>query len=186
VLAVFQFDAVSVPRIERLIADGRLPTLAQLRSRGKWLDLETPATHLPAGAYATLYSGMHMPDHGLHYAFQWSPPHQRVRWRGEFPQPVLVWERLARAGKRSLVIDPYECLPPQTLNGVVVAGYQLVKVVSSRETAVTARRTAPSRLRASLKSFNRVGRVLRDRTRGRSGGGRTPDARSRRLRAYCR
>src|SRR4051794_29446517 len=124
-LAVFQFDAVSMPRIEQLLAEGRLPTLAELRSRGRWLDLTTPATHFPAGSYATLYSGVEVPEHGMYYAFQWSPSHQRVRWRGEFPQPLMVWERLAQAGKRTLVVDPYECLPPRVTEGVVLAGQQL-------------------------------------------------------------
>ena len=141
-LAVFQFDAVSVPRIEQLLSEGRLPMLAGLRERGKWVDLDSPATHLPAGAYATMYSGTHMPDHGSYYAFQWSPPQQRVRWRGDFPQPVMVWERLARAGKRSLVIDPYECLPPDALDGVVIAGFQLVNMMSlPRWTAPASRRS---------------------------------------------
>jgi predicted AlkP superfamily phosphohydrolase/phosphomutase len=130
VLAVLQFDAVSVPRIERLLGEGRLPKLAELRSRGRWLDLETPATHFPAGSYATLYSGAGIPEHGMYYAFQWSPPHQRVRWRGEFPQPLMIWERVARAGKRTLVVDPYECIEPQVSNGVVLAGYQLANVMS--------------------------------------------------------
>jgi len=130
VLAVYQFDAVSVPRIERLLAEGRLPKLAELRERGRWVDLETPATHFPAGSYATLYSGQDVADHGMYYAFQWSPAHQRVRWRGEFPQPLLIWERAARAGKRTLVIDPYECTLPRQSNGVALAGYQLVNVMS--------------------------------------------------------
>ena len=129
-LAVLQFDAVSVPRIERLLAEGRLPKLAELRERGRWVDLETPATHFPAASYATLYSGADVGDHGMYYAFQWSPTHQRVRWRGEFPQPQMLWERLARAGKRTLVIDPYECIEPAAWNGVLLAGYQLVNVMS--------------------------------------------------------
>jgi predicted AlkP superfamily phosphohydrolase/phosphomutase len=130
VLAVFQFDAVSVPRLERLLAEGRLPKLAELRERGRWLDLDSPATHFPAGSYATLYSGLDIADHGMHYAFQWSPAHQRVRWRGEFPQPLTIWERLARAGKRTLVVDPYECTEPEVSNGVLLAGYQLINVMS--------------------------------------------------------
>jgi predicted AlkP superfamily phosphohydrolase/phosphomutase len=157
VLAVFQFDAVSVPRIEALLAEGKLPTLAQLRERGRWFDLDSPATHLPAGAYATLYSGMHVPDHGQYYAFQWSPPHQRLRWRGEFPQPVMVWERLAKAGKRSLVIDPYECLPPETLDGVALAGYQLVNTMSlPRWTAPAAEARTIDRLFGRPRSVNEV------------------------------
>src|ERR671918_1295795 len=104
-LAVLQFDAVSVPLVERLLAEGRLPALADLRARGRWLELQTPATHFPAGTYASLYSGLDIPDHGMYYAFQWSPQEQRLRWRGSFPQPHMVWERLASAGKRVLVVD---------------------------------------------------------------------------------
>jgi predicted AlkP superfamily phosphohydrolase/phosphomutase len=130
VLGVLQFDAVSIPRVERLLDEGRLPNLAALRERGRWVDLESTATHFPAASYATLYSGVDIADHGLYYAFQWSPEHQRVRWRGEFPQPLMIWERVARAGKRTLVIDPYECIEPALTNGVAIAGYQLVNVMS--------------------------------------------------------
>lgn len=129
-LGVVQFDAVSVPLLERLLGDGRLPALAELRARGRWHELETPATHFPAATYASLYSGLTVPDHGMYYAFQWSPEEQRVRWRGTFPQPRMLWERLASAGKRTLVVDPYECEPPRVLNGVALAGWQLVNVMS--------------------------------------------------------
>jgi len=130
VIAVFQFDAVSVPLLRRLLADGQLPTLADLRDRGRVLVLETPATHFPAGSYATLYSGLEIGDHGMYYSFQWSPAEQRVRWRGSFPSPELVWERLARSGKRSLVVDPYETERPRNLNGVALSGWQFVNVMS--------------------------------------------------------
>jgi len=116
--------------MERLLAAGRLPTLAGLRERGRWLGLETPATHFPAGSYATLYSGADIAEHGMYYAFQWSPQDQRLRWREQFPQPQMVWERVARAGKRTLVIDPYECAEPTVARGVAVAGFQFANVMS--------------------------------------------------------
>jgi predicted AlkP superfamily phosphohydrolase/phosphomutase len=130
VLGIVQFDAVSLELLERLLEEGRLPTLAALRARGQWYDLETPATHFPAASYATLYSGLPIPDHGMYYAFQWAPDQQRIRWRGTFPQPTTCWERLTAAGKRSLVIDPYECEPPRVLNGVALSGWQVVNVMS--------------------------------------------------------
>jgi predicted AlkP superfamily phosphohydrolase/phosphomutase len=138
VLGVIQFDAVSVPLVERLLEEERLPVLAELRSRGRWHELETPATHYPAASYATLYSGLRIPDHGMYYAFQWSPEEQRIRWRGTFPQPTLLWERLASAGKRVLIVDPYECEPPRSSNGVALAGWQLVNVMSLPRWAVPA------------------------------------------------
>ena len=130
VLAVFQFDAVSVPLLRQLLDDGRLPTLADLISRGRWLDLETPATHFPAASYFTLYSGVPVVDHGRYHAFQWQPAEQRSRWRGDRPGPMAVWERVARDGRRVLVLDPYESLRPEQLNGIAVSGWQFLNVVS--------------------------------------------------------
>ncbi len=129
-IAVVQFDAVSVPLVERMLAEGRLPTLAGLRDRGQWFELETPATHFPAGTYATLYSGRRVADHGMYYAFQWVPDEQRVRWRETFESPSAVWDRVASAGRRALVIDPYETTPPRASVGVAVSGWQFVNVMS--------------------------------------------------------
>jgi predicted AlkP superfamily phosphohydrolase/phosphomutase len=130
VLAVFQFDAVSVPLLRRLLDEGRLPTLAGLISQGRWLDLETPATHFPAASYFSLYSGVPVVDHGLYHAFQWQPAEQRVRWRGDRPGPPTVWERVGRARRRVLVLDPYESLRPEQLNGIALSGWQFLNVVS--------------------------------------------------------
>jgi predicted AlkP superfamily phosphohydrolase/phosphomutase len=130
VLGVFQFDAVSVPLLGRLLDEGRLPTLAELRARGRWLELETPATHFPAGAYFTLYSGVSVADHGMYHVFQWSPGQQRVRWREDFSAPLSIWERLATADKKALVVDAYESTHPRALRGVAVSGWQFVNVFS--------------------------------------------------------
>lgn len=143
-LAVLQPDAFSVPLVERLLEEGRLATLAELRARGHWLELETPATHFPAGTYPTLYSGRALADHGLYYSFQWSPKEQRLRWRDSFPGTTDVWERLAHAGKRTLVLDPYESEPPRTIEGVGLAGWQFVNVMSLNRWSV------PSSARSEL------------------------------------
>jgi predicted AlkP superfamily phosphohydrolase/phosphomutase len=130
VLVVVQLDAVSVPLVEQLLGEGRLPALAELRARGSWVELETPATHFPAGTYATLYSGLDVGDHGMYYAFQWRPDEQRLRWRESFPNPEQVWERVARAGRRVLVLDPYEAPVPRTQAGILLSGWQFVNVMS--------------------------------------------------------
>lgn len=125
-LAILQFDSASASLLARLLDAGRLPTLARLRERGRWHDLQTPATHFAAGAFHTLYSGVPLADHGLVYPFQWSPRDQRARYMTAFPGPAPVWERLSRLGRRTLAIDPYESRPPQTPPaGVFVSGWQL-------------------------------------------------------------
>ncbi len=41
-----------------------------------------------------------------------------------FAAPPAIWERLARAGKRTLAIDPYESRPPRDWRGTYVCGWQ--------------------------------------------------------------
>jgi len=123
VIAVLQFDAASVPLLERLEAEGRLPNLAELRERGTRLELDGPAEHFPASAYQTLYRGVEVGDHGLFYPFQWSPERQAIRLAGEFAAAPAIWERLARAGRGTLAIDPYECHVPAAAEGVLVCGW---------------------------------------------------------------
>lgn len=121
-LAVLQFDSPSLAVLDRMLAEGRLPTLAGLRGHGVWHELETPATHFAAGAFHTLYSGTELADHGLFYPFQWSAPDQRVRYTTAFPAPPPVWER---PGGPALAMDPYESRPPLTPpSGTVVSGWQ--------------------------------------------------------------
>jgi predicted AlkP superfamily phosphohydrolase/phosphomutase len=130
VLALIHLDAVSVPLLERLTAEGRLPVFQDLRRRGTWHELETPASHFPASTYFSMHSGYDVGDHGHHFSFQWSPEEQRVRHRHDFQAPTVAWERLAAAGRRSLVIDPYELAPPRTFDGRAVSGWQLANILS--------------------------------------------------------
>lgn len=123
-ICVLQFDAASVAVVERMLAGGRLPALAGLIARGRRVDLATPADHFAAGAFHTLYSGVELGDHGLFYPFQWDPAAQRARYMTAFPAPPAIWEHLARAGLRTLAIDPYESRPPRDWRGTYVCGWQ--------------------------------------------------------------
>jgi predicted AlkP superfamily phosphohydrolase/phosphomutase len=124
VICVLQFDAASVAVLDRLLAEGRLPVLAGLVERGRRIVLQTPAAHFAAGAFHTLYSGVELADHGLFYPFQWDASAQRARYMTAFPAPDAIWERLARAGRRTLAIDPYESRPPHDWKGTYVCGWQ--------------------------------------------------------------
>ncbi len=112
-ICVLQFDAASVRLVERMLAAGELPELAALRERGRHVELDTPAVDFAAGAFYTLYSGREIGDHGLFYPFQWSASEQRARYATAFDAPAPVWELLARAGLRTLAVDPYESRRPR-------------------------------------------------------------------------
>jgi predicted AlkP superfamily phosphohydrolase/phosphomutase len=123
-IAILQFDAVSPTHLDRLFAEGYLPALAALRNRGAWYDLDTPATHFEGAAAYSLYTGMGLGEHCLYYPWLWSAAEQRVRFFDDFPAPEAVWERIGRAGLRSLIIDPYEMRSPQVMRGVFLSGWQ--------------------------------------------------------------
>jgi predicted AlkP superfamily phosphohydrolase/phosphomutase len=122
-IAVIQFDAASASLCQRLEAEGRLPNLQALRREGTSLELETPAAHFPAGAYQDLYRGVEVGEHGLFYPFQWAAGDQRVRLAAQFGAPAPIWDRLGRAGRSTLAIDPYECHRPAEATGELYSGW---------------------------------------------------------------
>ena len=125
-LALLQFDASSRPLVQRMLDEGRLPALAGLLEGGRWHELgrSTPLM-VEAGSYVSLYSGDEVGEHGIYSAFQWSAADQRLRFMDHFPVPTAVWDRLSLAGRRSVVIDPYESWPARHTDGLsLLNGWQ--------------------------------------------------------------
>jgi predicted AlkP superfamily phosphohydrolase/phosphomutase len=135
-IAILQFDCVSLPHFNQLLNEGRLPALAKLRTQGDWLPLETPALKWEGATYFTLYSGRDVKDHGIYFPFLWSAADQRVRPQDDYQMPEAVWERLAKSGKRSLIIDPYEGKAPNLMAGKALCGWQFKHKVTLRRWSV--------------------------------------------------
>jgi predicted AlkP superfamily phosphohydrolase/phosphomutase len=125
VLAVLSLDSVAAPLVERLLAEGCLPNLAEIQRRGRAVEL---AEELPGAAYATLYTGRRLADHGLYFPLQWSATHQAARPYQELMSAELerhsLFRRLAAHGLRVLVLDPPECVPHAVDRGVLASGVQ--------------------------------------------------------------
>lgn len=124
VLAVISLDAVSRPLLDQMIHQGRLPHLAGLLGSGTTFMMKPTPIH--ASIYRSLYTGLGLSTHGVHYPFQWCASEQRV-----VPTPPVDWEdsvfaRLDRAGRRMLVIDPPECGRFAPRSGVAMSGWQFV------------------------------------------------------------
>lgn len=123
-LALIAFDAASSEIVDELLAEGRLPQLAALRAAGARVPLETPATSFPAAVYPTVWTGVPLERHGIHFPFMWSAEEQRVRFHTHFSSPPALWERLAPLGVRCVVVDAYESLVPRRLEGLYLRGWQ--------------------------------------------------------------
>lgn len=128
-LAVLNLDGVSQGLVRRLEEEGRLPALASLRARGTHHGLASDGESFAAATYATTYTGLPLPEHGLYYPFLWRAEEQRVRYVHRLPWPPAIWDRLADAGRRQLVIDPYEAHLPARADGLWVTGLQFTNRV---------------------------------------------------------
>lgn len=147
-VAVLLVDAVSVPLLQRMIADGRAPNIAGLRAAGVWHVPSSVATYF--GDRQTVHSGVGVAEHGQTFPLQWSAAEQRLRFYTSFDTVEAVWERIARAGRRCFVVDPYEGRAPKTPAGTVMSGWQFA------HPAVLQRWSSPrSAYKAAARRFGR-------------------------------
>lgn len=152
-LALIGFDAASPAIVDELLAEDRLPHLSALRASGTHLPLATPASYFPAAVYPTIWTGVPLEQHGIHFPFMWNASQQRVRVHTSFPYPVAMWERLAQNGVKCVVLDAYESLLPNTIDGLYLRGWQF------RNRVVLQRGGAPAgAMRHWEKRFGRASR----------------------------
>lgn len=168
-LALIGLDAASPVIVDELLAEERLPHLSALRASGTQFPLATPASSFPAAVYPTIWTGVPLERHGIHFPFMWSAPEQRVRFHTSFPSPVAMWERLAPNGVRCVVLDAYESLVPKSIDGLYLRGWQF------RNRVVLQRAGAPA---GAMRHWERrLGRA----SRGEEVFGRPDEGRLRRL-----
>jgi hypothetical protein len=133
VIALISLDALSLPRTERLLAEGRMPVLAALRERAPMQPIvETGGLELLHGAvFFTMPTGRRPASTGRFYPFVWEPGAQQVQ-PDLRPVESSVWTVASAAGRRVVLIDPYEGWPAGEINGVVLCGWQLHNRVTMR------------------------------------------------------
>lgn len=150
-IAIISLEAPSLPLIEQLIGDNRLPNLASLQQNGEVVELAPP--FLDGAVYATLYTGQHLSEHGVYSLFTWSASEQRLRLSHELMPDDTLFRRLDQAGKRVLAIDPPEHPLQELANGAIVSGCQF------RSRVHLAKWSRPSSLSREL--FKHLGKAPR-------------------------
>lgn len=137
-LAVVSFDATDPARLDRLVAEGRMPVLERLRRSGRVHRPEPPplVRLMEEASFHTLATGVGPERHGRILAFAWDPKRMRAAVPGPEPVPA-VWERLTEAGRRALVIDGYAVpAPERPVAGAFLRGLQQDNRVSGPRAAM--------------------------------------------------
>ena len=133
-LAVVSLDATDPARLDRLVGEGRMPNLAALRERGRHHRVEVSRllALMEPSTFYTVAMGVPPEAHGRCLPFTWDPQSMRMRAAAR-PALPAVWDRMTRAGLRSLVIDAYEIGEPVEIDGAFLRGLQQRNRVSVPE-----------------------------------------------------
>lgn len=117
---VLAIDAASPMLLERWAADGTLPNLRALMSRGLVGRTRSIDGFTVGSTWPSWYTGVTPARHGLHYLVQLKPgTYDLYRPADErLVKRDAVWSHLSRAGRRVAVLDvPLSAIDP-SLNGV--------------------------------------------------------------------
>ena len=119
-LVVLGIDAASPDLLERWIADGSLPHLRALATRGVTARTGGVDGFVIGSTWPSLYTGTTPARHGVHYLVQLIPGTYALHRvaHAAFVRREPFWRALSRAGKRVAVLDvPLSRLDPE-LHGV--------------------------------------------------------------------
>ena len=125
-------DAAELALIRRLIDAGSMPALAELRRRGCFGALESPAATYAGAVWPSFYTGRDVPWHGIFHNKLWRPEAMRCevpddRWIASRP----FWEALGRQGHRLCIVDvPMVLGEPRPINGLYLGGWGTHDLIS--------------------------------------------------------
>lgn len=118
-------DGADWQLVQRLIAQGQLPVLAELMRQGCYGELDSPADEYAGGVWPDFYTGQPVAQHGIYHNKLWRQQHMRCEiptdhWLGTRP----FYENLSDQGYRVCVLDmPMVLGLPRELNGIYLGGW---------------------------------------------------------------
>ena len=122
-LLVIGWDGASFDLLDPLLAQGRLPNLAALMERGGSARLESTVVPISSAAWVGAATGYGPGETGVYDFFEPVPDSYRVRLiDSRSNEKPTLWRRLDAEGLRSIVFGVPVTWPPETIDGVIVAG----------------------------------------------------------------
>ena len=118
-------DGADWELVQRLVAAGKLPTLAELMKQGCYGSLESPADEYAGGVWPDFYTGQSVAQHGIYHNKLW----RQEKLRCEVPTDQWLpsrpfYEKLSEQGYRVCVLDmPMVLGAPRPLNGIYLGGW---------------------------------------------------------------
>ena len=119
---VIGIDAANPDLLDAWTADGTLPNLAALTTRGVVARTRGLEGFFVGSTWPSMYSGTNPAQHGFHYQMQLARGGYTLedRAKGAFVEREPFWRLLSRAGKRVAVLDVPLSKAEEQVNGVQV------------------------------------------------------------------
>ena len=118
-------DAAEIDVVERLLAAGRLPTLARLRREGFWGRLQTEPPHFLSLVWSTFFCSARLGDQGWYFNKIWNPDRQRLEYVHPSWLPLQpFWHSLDPSYRVALLDLPYATALSPGPNMTVLNGWQ--------------------------------------------------------------
>jgi predicted AlkP superfamily phosphohydrolase/phosphomutase len=123
-LLVIGLDGATLDLVRPWVTEGRLPHLARLMEGGAWGRLRSTIPSATFPAWTSLVTGVNPGRHGVLDFTQRVPGTYRVRFlNGSARRTPALWNRVAAAGGRVVVVTVPATYPPEPLPGVMVSGF---------------------------------------------------------------
>ncbi len=120
---VLGLDGADPELVERLLAAGRLPTLARLRRDGAYGPLRSTLPAVTPTAWSSFLTGLNPAGHGI-FNFSSNPNRSLSRVESAASRSgAPLWRMLGQAGIRSAFVTVPFTYPPEPIDGILVTGY---------------------------------------------------------------
>lgn len=117
-------DGAEPSLVEPWMDEGRLPNLAALRARGAYLPCASTIPPSTFPAWTTCATGVNPGKHGVFDFTQLAEGKYAIQFtNATFRAAPAIWKVLSDAGKRVCVLGVPATYPPESVNGIMVSGF---------------------------------------------------------------
>ena len=117
-------DGADPALVRRWMGEGRLPHLARIAERGAFIPCESTRPPVTFPAWTTCVTGVNPGRHGIVDFTAMTPGAYGLRFLNAADRTApAIWETLSQQGKRVCVMGVPGTYPPDSVNGVMVSGF---------------------------------------------------------------
>jgi predicted AlkP superfamily phosphohydrolase/phosphomutase len=126
-VCVVGLDGVPYSLLTRLMEDGVMPATREVFAAGNLRPMTVTLPEISAVSWPGFMTGQNPGVHGIFGFTDLAPGTYRLRFPafGDLQAPT-IWDRLARTGKRSVVINQPATYPAREMAGVLISGFVAV------------------------------------------------------------